>query len=52
MFNSIKSFCEIKLENNDFFLGLLALMNILIGPCQVVLDCPGFDEAILVGMNE
>jgi hypothetical protein len=27
-------------------------MNILIGPCQAVLDCPGFDEAVLVGMNE
>jgi hypothetical protein len=52
VFNGVKSLCEVQFNNDYFLLGLLALMNVLIGPGQTVLYGSAFDETILVGMNE
>jgi len=52
MLNGVKSLCEVQFNNDYFLLGLLILMNVLIGPSQTVLYGSAFDKTILVGMNE
>jgi hypothetical protein len=37
MLNGVKSLCEVQFNNDYFLLGLLALMNILIGLGQTIL---------------
>jgi len=50
--HSIKSFCEIQLQNDNFPFRVLALMNIFIRPTKAILYCPGLNEAILISVNE
>jgi hypothetical protein len=53
MFDSVKSFCEVEFKNDDDFLfGLLALIYVLISLGQAILNCPGFDEPILICVDE
>ena len=51
MLNGVKSLCEVQFNNDYFLLGLLTLMNVLIGLSQIVLHGSAFDKTILVGMN-
>jgi hypothetical protein len=50
MFYNIKSLSEINLDENNFLLGVLTLVNIFKSPGYTVLNCSGFDESILVLM--
>jgi hypothetical protein len=51
MLNCVKGFSKIKLYNEDWQFGLLTLKNILISPCQTVLDSSRMNEPILILMN-
>jgi hypothetical protein len=48
MLNRVKSFSKIQLENDDRFLGLLALVDVFEGPCQTILDGSALEEPILI----
>jgi hypothetical protein len=50
MLNSIKSLLRINLDEHKFPFGLLARMQILKCPSQIVMDGSGHDKTILVGM--
>jgi hypothetical protein len=49
--NCAKGLYEVKLDYDNLFFGLLALVNVFKGLGKAVLNGPGFNEYILIFMH-
>jgi hypothetical protein len=52
VFNCVKCFREVQLDDNNLLLGLLALMNVLKGPSQIIFNGSGPDKSILILVHQ
>jgi hypothetical protein len=52
MLNHVKSFGEIKFEDDDLSSGFMTLMKKFKSPGEAVQNCPTSDETILVLMDD
>jgi hypothetical protein len=52
MLYGIKGFCEVKLDNDNRLLRLLALVYVFECPSQTILNSSGFNEHILILMHQ
>ena len=52
MLDGIKGLREIKLQDNDWSFGSLALVDVLECPCEAILDRAPLDETILIHVNK
>ena len=52
VFQFIKSFFKIQLQDHNLFFGVVAEVKELKSPDQTVLDCSSFYESILVWVNQ
>ena len=47
-----KSFGKVELEKNDLSTRHMAFMNVVVGPCEAILDGSPLKEAILVAVYQ
>ena len=48
MSNGIEGFCEVKLQQNNPPSRSMALMDILVGPGETILNCPPLEKTVLI----
>ena len=51
MFDRVEGFSEVQLEENYFFFGRLALINIFKCPRKAILDRSPLDKSVLISMD-